>query len=562
MGGNLARDCGPGNGHFASVERASDLPYELACSSQFGSLPVTLPPIQNGSLVVSDVDIDNGEIPTALVTSVRLFASGQGGPPSVVEPTPPRLDVDTDETELLSVSAPLSGQEFSLVLSGVERACLFVTGAAPTLEVIPETPTLYQGEAGGFFVRVSGPHGELTGASLREVNVEATYGEEQTRGDVKLNEDGTGYVISVGRMPESETFRLQVIVTVGPLSSTAKAEFPVNRPPDAPRVIDAPEPIEGEGTGPFVSALIVNGGDGGTLCLEESQSVMMDDADGSPLNVTATLNGQRCVDVPPGENQRVDLAITTSRQANADDVLEFRTTATSATRPDQLVPGIVEVDLKVLPLVNTAVLRVIVATILLMLIGLLWAVLYGVNRLVARIPDVRRNRVRFGEFTARLTSDGLGRINAELVETPEDAQLRVPRATASQLKAGRLTLRRRVPIRPWVAPGAELTLGTDVVVARIGSGASQAVVLGDKRLRTRSRVALGPLVAIGVAKGQLERVNETAQSVHGVVLFDTRSALGQDAGGVVAELIRAGLAEIGERLARTEASQAEGTTRR
>ena len=153
--------------------------------------------------------------------------------------------------------------------------------------------------------------------------------------------------------------------------------------------------------------------------------------------------------------------------------------------------------------------------------------------------------MRYGEFVAEFRPDQHGGFEAHLVEPPKDVDLRVPRADASSLKAGGLSMVRKVPILPWLPPYAEVGLGTDVIAAQVGAGPGRTSVVANKELRTRSRTALGPLVTIGLSNTQLERLREGhPQQVSGVVLFDSRDARGRDASQVVGDLVQYGLDAI------------------
>jgi hypothetical protein len=172
------------------------------------------------------------------------------------------------------------------------------------------------------------------------------------------------------------------------------------------------------------------------------------------------------------------------------------------------------------------------------LLGVLWAIVYGVNRLIGRIPDPRRNRVRYANFLAELTPGEDGCLQIGLVEVPADTELRLPRRTPARLDAGRLSIERKVSPLPWVAPWAEIGVGSDVVGAHQGPGFPGRTMLAEGSYRGRARDALGPLVTIGLTAAQLERLAEgTSQKAPGVLLFDIREARGSDASKFAADMI-------------------------
>ena len=132
--------------------------------------------------------------------------------------------------------------------------------------------------------------------------------------------------------------------------------------------------------------------------------------------------------------------------------------------------ALLAIDLEVTPKANPALVALVVAGLMLLMLGLLWAILYGVNRLIARIPDPRRNRVRYANFVAELTPTEYGELEIGIVEAPVDSAFRLPKRTPARLDAGSLRMERIVSVVPWVAPYARIGLGTDWVGAHQGPG--------------------------------------------------------------------------------------------
>jgi hypothetical protein len=98
---------------------------------------------------------------------------------------------------------------------------------------------------------------------------------------------------------------------------------------------------------------------------------------------------------------------------------------------------------------------------------------------------------------------------------------------------------------PWVAPYARIGMGTDLIGAYQGPGLPGRTLVAEGSYRGRARDALGPLVAIGFSRTQLERLAEgTSQKTPGVLTFDIRTARGADASRVAAELINDSLGLI------------------
>lgn len=554
MGGDPDFDCGPGNGSFEDVGSADELPFRMACLPQPGSLRIPLEPA-GGTLVVDSQAVASTLNP-ALVSDLRVIARGDAGAAPTVSRTTvegitefPDPDSGTIETHLALIGAP-----FEMELSGVAEACAFATAVAPAPVVTALTPTLYQGESGEFWVVMDGPHGRLAGDALAEIEVTANKG--------TVSRDDEGWTVTVAPLPTAASFDLTVTATAPPMGPvTGTAGFALNEQLNAPRFAGQPARIVGEGPGPFSVALEVDGQDGGTLCLEDAE-LGMTGADDRQIVVTVALDGQQCLEVPAGAGQTITLEVAPQRQAFLTGVLDLAYRSTPAARPDRMETGQLAVDLALTPVANTTLVAAIVAGLLVLLGGLLWAALYGVNRLVARIPDPRRHGVRFADFTADIHPDDDGGYTVGLAEAPTDRDLRTPRHTPSDLRAGRLALTRRVPLLPWRAPYAELSVGADLVAADLGSGVIQRAVLGEPSIHARPVDALGPIVALGFSATQRGRLAEgTGQKVPGVLLMNVSTAKGLDATAVTRELIEASLDRIATEFAVDDDMTKERTPR-
>lgn len=553
MGGGS--DCGPGTGSFEDVGSADELPFRMACLSQPGTIDVPLEPA-GGALSVDQQIVAKSGVSPALVTDLRIIARGAAGtPPALGQSTLDGItEVGDDASGTIETSLAPTGRPFQVEFTGVEDACAFATAVPPVPEVAALTPTLYQEEPGEFTVTLDGPHGPLAGDDLAGIQVTASEGTTQPGAD--------GWTVTVPALPTTESFELTVDVQAGVLPPTeASATFTLNEHLRAPRVTGQPAPVIGEGSGPFQVTLEVDGQDGGTLCLEESPS-QLTAADDQPVAVTATLEGGHCLEVPAGPGQTHILEIDLDRQTFVSGVLPVEYRSTSSSSPDQFETGQLAVDLELTPVADTALVAAIVAGLLVLLGGLLWATLYGVNRMVGRIPDPRRHGVRFADFTAEVRSDEHGGYLIDLVKAPIDRDLRPPRRTPSELRAGRLGLSRRVPLLPWRAPYAELSSGSDLVAADLGRGMLQRTVVGSGAVRARPGDALGPVVALGISTAQRARLEDgTAQQVPGVLLMDVRTAKGQNATAVTRDLIEASLDRIATELAVDEHQTRERTPR-
>ena len=541
MGGDTSLGCGPGNGSFQSVDDVSRLPFLMACASQVGATQLPgLAPDGAANLVVNEGVVDAGPVPYQLATEVRLITRGSvGNSPGLTATSLSDVTetADSDSGTNVVQARPV-GAPFSVEMSGVTEVCGFVIAQAAVPAVQGVAPTLYHNEVGEFLVVADGPHGRLEGDVLGRIQVTADSGQVGAP-------DGSGWMVNVPALPAAESFELTVDMTSGPgLVQTATAAFTLNEQINAPAIVEQPAPISGEGVGPFLVDLQVDPKDGGELCLL-NPITQMEDVQGAAITATADVAGGECVQVEPGGMQTVTMEIVLDRSGFAHDVLEFETFSTPSTSPDRAEGGLLAIDLEVTPKANPVLVALIVAGLMLLMLALLWAILYGVNRLIGRIPDPRRNRIRYANFVAELTPTEYGELEIGIVEAPVDSAFRLPKRTPARLDAGSLRMERVVSIVPWVAPYARIGLGTDWVGAHQGPGLPGRTVLAEKTYRGRARDALGPLVTIGFGNSQLDRLAEgTAQKAPGVLLFDIRTARGADASRFAAEMINDSLGLI------------------
>jgi hypothetical protein len=400
------------------------------------------------------------------------------------------------------------------------------------------TPSLYQDEPGEFLVVADGPHGRLEGEALSRIQV--TSGQGQVSGP-----DATGWTIGVPALPIVESIDVGVEMVSGPgLTQTATQAFPLNEQINAPAIVTQPGPVSGEGVGPFTVDLQVDPRDGGELCLT-APTAAMTDAGGETINATAAFSGEPCLQMEAGPVQTVTMDLTLDRSGFAHQVLEIPTRSVPATNPDRAEEGLLAIDFEVTPRANPVLVALIVTGLMLLMLALLWAILYGVNRLIGRIPDPRRNRVRYADFVAELSITEYGELEVSLAEAPVDSQFRLPRRTSSRLDAGALHMERVVSPIPWVAPYARVGMGSDLIGAHQGPGLPGRTLVAESSYRGRARDALGPLVTMGLSHSQMERLAEgTSQKAPGVLLFDIRTARGADASRIAADLINDSLGLI------------------
>jgi hypothetical protein len=545
MGGDPSLQCGPGNGAFQSVDDASRLPFIMACASQVGAYQLTeLAPDAGGNLVVNEAVLDAGPAPYQLATEVRLITRANvGSPPALGASTLPDATetADPDSGTTVVLAHPV-GAPFSVEMSGVSEACVWVAAQAAAPVVQGAAPSLYQDEPGDFLVVADGPHGRMEGEALGRIQVSSQSG--QVAGP-----DGTGWTIAVPALPIAESFDVGVEMVSGPgLAQSVTQTFPLNEQINAPAIVTQPGPVSGEGVGPFTIDLQVDPRDGGELCLT-APTTAMTGADGEVINATAGFAGADCVQMEAGPVQTVTMDLTLDRSGFAHQVLEMPTRSVPVTSPERAEEGLLAIDFEVTPRANPALVAAIVVGLMLLMLALLWAILYGVNRLIGRMPDPRRNRVRYADFVAELTPTEYGELEVSLAEAPLDSQFRLPRRTPSRLDAGALHIERVVSPVPWVAPHARIQMGTDLTGAHQGPGLPGRTLVAERSYRGRARDALGPLVVIGLSRTQLERLGSddhwgTSQKAPGVLLFDIRTARGVDASRIAADLINDSLGLI------------------
>lgn len=534
MGGDPSLQCGPGNGSFQSVDDASRLPFIMACASQVGAYQLTdAAPDVNGNLMVNEAVVDAGPAPYQLATEVRLITRGSAGsPPDLAATTLPDPSTTSDaDSGMNVVLARPVGAPFSVEMSGVSEACVWVAAQAATPVVQSSAPSLYQDEPAEFLVVADGPHGRLQGEALGRIQVDSESGGVSAP-------DGTGWSIGVPSLPIAGSFDVGVEMVSGPgLTQSVTQTFPLNEQINAPAIVTQPGPVSGEGLGPFAVDLEVDPRDGGELCLTPPGAAMTA-ANGEVINATAGFAGADCLQMEAGPVQTVTMELTLDRSGFAHQVLEIPTRSVPATSPDRAEEGLLAIDFEVTPRANPALVAVIVVGLMLLMLALLWAILYGVNRLIGRIPDPRRNRVRYAEFAVEVSPTEYGELDMSLAEAPVDSQFRLPRRTPSRLDAGSLRMQRMVSPIPWLPPYARIGMGTDVIGAHQGPGLPGRTLVTEGSYRGRARDALGPLVVIGLSQTQLERLAEgTSQKAHGVLLFDIRTARGADASRIAAEII-------------------------
>lgn len=534
MGGDPSLQCGPGNGSFQSVDDASRLPFIMACASQVGAYQLTdAAPDVNGNLMVNEAVVDAGPAPYQLATEVRLITRGSAGsPPDLAATTLPDPSTTSDaDSGMNVVLARPVGAPFSVEMSGVSEACVWVAAQAATPVVQSSAPSLYQDEPAEFLVVADGPHGRLQGEALGRIQVDSESGGVSAP-------DGTGWSIGVPALPIAGSFDVGVEMVSGPgLTQSVTQTFPLNEQINAPAIVTQPGPVSGEGLGPFAVDLEVDPRDGGELCLTPPGAAMTA-ANGEVINATAGFAGADCLQMEAGPVQTVTMELTLDRSGFAHQVLEIPTRSVPATSPDRAEEGLLAIDFEVTPRANPALVAVIVVGLMLLMLALLWAILYGVNRLIGRIPDPRRNRVRYAEFAVEVSPTEYGELDMSLAEAPVDSQFRLPRRTPSRLDAGSLRMQRMVSPIPWLPPYARIGMGTDVIGAHQGPGLPGRTLVTEGSYRGRARDALGPLVVIGLSQTQLERLAEgTSQKAHGVLLFDIRTARGADASRIAAEII-------------------------
>ncbi len=155
------------------------------------------------------------------------------------------------------------------------------------------------------------------------------------------------------------------------------------------------------------------------------------------------------------------------------------------------IPLSVKVDIDILR--NPVLEAIIVGVLLALLLVIIWAWLFGINRIAGRI---RRPRgVRYSRF---LVDEGW-----TLASEPSNEGHRPPRHSHSLLEAGRLRARRKTPLRVWRVPFVELSMARSRrFVGVVGEGyetieiSERSTDLPESRLRH-------PVVLVDVSNGPL-----------------------------------------------------------
>ena len=155
----------------------------------------------------------------------------------------------------------------------------------------------------------------------------------------------------------------------------------------------------------------------------------------------------------------------------------------------QTIPLSVKVDIDILR--NPVLEAIIVGVLLALLLVIIWAWLFGINRIAGRI---RRPRgVRYSRF---LVDEGL-----TLASEPSNEGHRPPRYSHSMLEAGRLRARRKTPLRVWRFPFVELSMARSRrFVGVVGEGyetieiSERSTDLPESRLRH-------PVVLVDMSNG-------------------------------------------------------------
>ncbi|HLT96151.1 MAG TPA: VWA domain-containing protein [Acidimicrobiia bacterium] len=556
LGGDATEGCGSGLGSFESVSSAEELPFRMACLAQQGLQSVDVSDPVDGTLTLTQGAISANGLPASLLSELLVIARGSAG-------NPPVVDSSRDaESEIVAdagsgtaeITVRPTSAEFETHVTGVDEACVFATFDAPSLELRQLTPTLTEGEEGRFHATAAGNHGPLTEEESNLFDLSA---------DASVARSDEGWILTVRELPPAGEHSLTATVSGGGFPPVAETiTFQVNEQLNAPEILSHPEPIIGEGIGPFRTTVRIDGRDGGELCLATDRVPI--EAAETTLEVQASIDGQGpCVEVRAGEVSDHEIVLDLTEQVFATGAVQFETVSRPADRPDRQMNGVLTVDLDVTPEANTVLVGVIVAALILALLLLIWLVMYGINRLVSRIPDPGRRNVRFAEFSCRVVDPGDGQpLRVELVEAPKDTDLRKPRRTPSELRAGSLRIQRKVPLAPWRLPYAIASMGSDKLIVDTGRGVVRRAVVGDRTVRARPSDATGPLAALSISKSQWSRIADgSQQNLSGVVLVDLSKHRGEVASRVTASQLSESLGRMKDQLtdARDRSAQ-EGVT--
>lgn len=541
LGGDRSRDCGAGTGSFESVSSADELPFRMACLAQQGSEALELPPPVAGALTVTSADLATAGVPASLLSDLLIIARGEAGSaPGVGSSTGMEADAVADETSGTSEISlrPTSGA-FEVHIDGVQEACVFGTFEAPSLQLHQITPTLTEGEEGEFEAVLAGPHGALT---------EGEIGLFELSSDARVERTDDGWILTIPELPPAGEHSLTATAEADRVPPTTETiTFLVNEQLNAPEILDQPEAVIGEGIGPFRAEVRIDGRDGGELCLVEDR---VPAPAGGVADVQASIDGKgRCIRVEAGEVSDHEIVLQFSDQVFANGPVQFETVSSPADRPDRQMAGVLTIDLDVTPKANTLLVGSIVVALIVALLFVIWAVMYGINRLVSRIPDPSRQNVRFAEFSCRVHQPEGGSLRLELVAPPSDAELKKPRRTPAELRAGALRIQRRVPLAPWKVPYAVASMASDRVLLDSGRGVTRQAVLGERTVRARPSDASGPLTALSISNAQLSRIaNGDQQNLSGVVLVDLSRHRGEVASRVTAAQLNESLERMRVRL--------------
>lgn len=141
---------------------------------------------------------------------------------------------------------------------------------------------------------------------------------------------------------------------------------------------------------------------------------------------------------------------------------------------------------------NPVLEAIIVAALLLLLLLIIWAWVYGINRLAGRIR--RPRRTRYARF----------RVNEDwtLASDIADASHRRIKYIPSRLEAGQLLARRKVPLRVWQVPYVELSMvGSRQFSGLIGAGFDATEVSNRSEVRLSGNRLHQPIVVVDVSGG-------------------------------------------------------------
>ena len=141
---------------------------------------------------------------------------------------------------------------------------------------------------------------------------------------------------------------------------------------------------------------------------------------------------------------------------------------------------------------NLVLERIIVAVLLALLLLVIWAWLYVINRLAGRIRRPRRD-IRWRRFRV----DEAWILSAD----PTGEGHRRPKHTPSRLDAGRLRAKRKTYLRVWKFPTVELSMdGSRRFIGLVGGGFRATEIQGRSAEFPEARLH-GPIVLVDVSAG-------------------------------------------------------------